>query len=413
MSQLLEIFLGVMTALGGFVDIGELVFTAQAGAKFGYALLWSIALGTIGIIVYSEMCGRIAAVVHEPVFTIIKQRLSRRLALVTFVSSSLVNVMTCVAEVGGIALLLRLAAGSESWIWAFATAAFLIAVIWLLPFKWLERVFGVAGLTMLVFVVAAWSLHPDWSAAANALLPGVPSLVSTDQAWLYAYFAVGIFSSLLMPYEVYFYAAGGIEEGWKPKDLPANKAITTVGFALGAIVAMAILVCAAQVLKPLGIEPDLAGTPALMLSAPLGRLGVELALAGMIAAVAGAAVETALAGAYNVAHWFNLPWGRRKPAHTTPAFTACWVAILVLAGLVNLTGIDPLMLVELSVMFAVLCLPLTYLPILLAARDRKLLGKHVNSRIIDCVGWLYLSLITVAALAAPVLLVVTRMGAYG
>jgi manganese transport protein len=413
MSSLLEIFLGVMTALGGFVDISELVFTAQAGAKFGYALLWSIALGTVGIIVYSEMCGRIAAVVHEPVFTIIKQRLDRRLALVALVASSVVNVMTCVAEVGGIALLLRLATGADAAAWALATAAFLAVAVWLLPFKWMERVFGAAGLAMLVFVAAAWALHPDWTTAAKALLPNAPRFESPDQAWLYAYFAVGIFSSLMMPYEVYFYAAGGIEEKWKPKDLPMNKLLTVVGFGLGSLVAMAILVCAAQVFKPLGIEPGLAGTPALMLSAPLGRLGVELGLAGMIAAVAGAAVETALAGAYNFAHWFDLPWGRRKPARSTPAFTACWVSILALAGLVNLTGIDPLTVVELSVMFAVVCLPLTYLPILLAARDRKLLGKHVNSRVIDGIAWLYLLMISVAAVAAPVLLVVTRMGAYG
>ena len=61
MKNLVSITLGVMTALGGFVDVGQLVFTMQAGALFGYRLGWSVVLGTIGIIVFLEMSGRIAA----------------------------------------------------------------------------------------------------------------------------------------------------------------------------------------------------------------------------------------------------------------------------------------------------------------------------------------------------------------
>src|SRR5690348_7845483 len=62
MKKLLGITLGIMTALGGFVDLGQIVFTTQAGALFGYKLMWAIALGTAAIIVYMEMCGRIAVV---------------------------------------------------------------------------------------------------------------------------------------------------------------------------------------------------------------------------------------------------------------------------------------------------------------------------------------------------------------
>ena len=78
MTKILELVLGIMTSLGGFVDIGELVFMSQAGAAFGYSLLWAIVLGTIGIIVYSEMCGRIAAVARQPVFVVIRQRMGKR-----------------------------------------------------------------------------------------------------------------------------------------------------------------------------------------------------------------------------------------------------------------------------------------------------------------------------------------------
>ena len=57
----LELTLGIMTAVGGFVDISELVFAARAGSAFGYALIWVFAYSTGGIIVFSEMSGRVAA----------------------------------------------------------------------------------------------------------------------------------------------------------------------------------------------------------------------------------------------------------------------------------------------------------------------------------------------------------------
>jgi Mn2+ and Fe2+ transporters of the NRAMP family len=60
MKKLLGVTLGIMTALGGFVDLGQIVFTMQAGSLFGYQLLWAVVLGTVAIIVYMEMCGRVA-----------------------------------------------------------------------------------------------------------------------------------------------------------------------------------------------------------------------------------------------------------------------------------------------------------------------------------------------------------------
>ena len=57
MKSVLKIALGIIAALGGFLDIGDIVFTTQAGAFYRYGLLWAVALGTVGIAVYAEMCG--------------------------------------------------------------------------------------------------------------------------------------------------------------------------------------------------------------------------------------------------------------------------------------------------------------------------------------------------------------------
>jgi manganese transport protein len=410
-TKILELVLGIMTSLGGFVDIGELVFISQAGAAFGYSLLWAITLGTIGIIVYSEMCGRIAAVARQPVFVVIRQRMGKRVGFVVWLASTLVNVATCAAEVGGVALILKLLLGFGGWWLPLVVAAVMILAIATLPFKWIERTFGLAGLLMAIFFVAFIAIDPSWADIPKNVIPNLPSL-SGHEYVLYAYFVVGILSSVMMPYEVYFYSSGGIEEGWKPDDTKMNRVNTILGFSLGSVVAMAILVLGADLFGPLAIVPDTVGSPALLVGIPFGPTGIILALIGMLAAIAGAAVETSLAGAYNFAQYFGFKWGRSRPLRETKRFDAAWMVIFALGGIVMATGIDPIMVVELSVMLAVLCLPFTYLPILLTARDKMMMGKYKNGPITNALGWIFFAIICVSSLAAPFLLVATGMGKY-
>src|SRR5215216_4982813 len=237
MKKLLEIFLGILTAMGGFVEIGELVFSVNAGAKFGYSLMWVVAIGTVGIIVYGEMAGRIAAVTGQPVFYLIREQAGYPLALGTLVAANIVNLMTCAAEIGGVAMILKLLLN-----WPYRPLIlfgflFLLLAIWVLPFKWIERVFGLLGLLMVIFICSAVYLHPAWSQVAASLIPNVPHLESKQEYLLYAYFAVALMSSIMLPYETYFYASGAVEDHWKPSDVLVNRIIVIIGFTLGGLVA--------------------------------------------------------------------------------------------------------------------------------------------------------------------------------
>jgi Mn2+/Fe2+ NRAMP family transporter len=75
-----------------------------------------------------------------------------------------------------------------------------------------------------------------------------------------------------------------------------------------------------------------------------------------------------------------------------------------------LTGIDPVKLVEYSVIFAVVVLPLTYLPILLVARDPGYMHEHVNKRWDNILGWTFLAIVTLCGIAAIPLMIVTHGG---
>lgn len=409
MNSLLELTLGIMTALGGSVDVGELVFAVQSGAKFGYLLLWAVVVGTVGIILYGEMSGRIAVVRRQPVFEVMRDELGFGMGLVVLVASTLVNLLTCSAEIGGVALVLQLLAGTGLRIMVLAAAAILLATIAVLPFRWIERLFGLMGLALLVYVAAAWVEGPDWAQAVHGLLPHRPQ---PDQPGLavYLYFASGLISSIMMPYEVYFYSSGAIEEKWTLKDLSTNKVTAGFGFALGGLLTMALVVVGAIVYLPQGIDPQRLGTSVLGATHSLGRWGLYLALVGIFFAVAGAAVETAMAGAYSLAQFFQLPWGKWRKADEVPAFTLAWILIIALGAGIALSGINPVTLVEYSVVFAVVVLPFTYYPILRMAGNRALMGDHVNSRIIEMLGWLYLVLISVVAAGAVPLMLITHMG---
>jgi manganese transport protein len=411
MKNFVEVFLGILTAMGGFVEVGELVFSVNAGAKFGYHLLWVVALGTVGIIAFCEMAGRVAAVKGQPVFNLIRERAGLNAGLVTLVAANLVNLLTCTAEIGGIALLWQLLSGwPYRWL-ALLALVFLLLVVWVLSFQWIERVFGLLGLLMCTYLAAAYYLRPHWGEVAAGFVPSVPHLESSSEYLLYAYFVVAILSSVLLPYETYFYASGAIEDGWNPGDVTLNRIISVVGSVLGSLLAVALVVCGAQLFRPRQIEPQLPGQAALAASLTFGKAGLLAAIGGMFFAFAGAAIETALSSAYNLAQFLGWPWGKYRPARTAARFSLSWVLTFVLAALVIMTGVDPVSVVEYSIVFSVVILPFTYFPVLVIAGDRRVMGdEHVNGRFAEIVGWFYLVVVTLAALLAVPLLIATRGG---
>jgi len=407
LKNVLAVALGIMSAIGGFVDIGDLVFNTQAGATFGFQLLWVVVIGVAGIVVYSEMCGRVAAVAKRPVFDLVRERTGFGAGLATLIASQVVNLMTCAAEVGGVAICFQLLSGLPYRLLIPLAVLGLVTASWVLPFVWIERMFGYLGLSLLVFAVAAIKLHPDWGGVAHGFVPGSHT---GGSLLVYLYFVVGLLGAAMTPYEVYFYSSGVVEDGWGLKELGLNKVTSMIGYGLGGFLSFALMIVAAALFLPQKIDPQFLGTPALAAEHALGKVGLLLALVGILFAVGGAAIETSFSGAYNTAQFFGWRWGKKERPAAASRFTLTWVVIFALALLVVMTGYDPVKLTEYSVIFSVVALPLTYLPILLIANDRTYMGSKVNGKLANVLGFLYFILILAIAVAAIPLMLITHGG---
>ncbi|MFG1829817.1 NRAMP family divalent metal transporter [Micromonospora chersina] len=407
MRKLLAATLGVLSAIGGFVDIGDLVAASQAGARFGMAHAWVLLVGVVGICAYAEMAGRIAAVSGRAVFDLVRERLGPRVALLNLVASWLVTVVTLAAELGGVALALQLATGLNYLLWVPVAAVAVWLVLWRMRFELMERVFGLAGLALLVFAVALFALPTDWAELGHGAL----RVSSGGETWsVYWFVAVALFASTVSPYEVFFFSSGGVEERWSAADLAHARSNVLIGFPVGGFLALSLIAVATVAYHPSGASLDTLDQVARPVLTALGGAGLAAAVLAFFAVTFGAALETGLSAAYAASQYFGWQWGKRVSPREAARFHSVLLVGLLLGVLMLMTAVDPVRLTEYMLVLSAVVLPLTYLPILVVANDRGYLGDRVNGWWTNLLGALFLLLIVAASVAAIPLAIITRMG---
>jgi Mn2+/Fe2+ NRAMP family transporter len=408
-KRFLGITLGVLTAMGGFVDIGDIVANAQTGARFRMSLAWAVVLGVLGICVFAEMAGRVAAVSERPVFDLVRERLGAGVGLANLLASFFITFLTLTAEIAGVALALQLVSDVNYLLWLPFVGLLVWLVIWRVRFESMERIFGLLGLVLVVLAVALWKLEPDWGGLFHsARHPAVPS---GEGRPTYFYYAIALFGAAMTPYEVFFFSSGAVEERWSRRDLILNKANVFIGFPVGGLLSLALMALTATVFAPAGIGPDHLSTVALPVSIALGKIGLALVIVGFFAATFGAALETGLSAGYTVAQYLGWPWGKRLAPRGAARFHLVVLLSILAAVLFGLTAVDPIKVTEYSIVLSAAALPLTYVPILLVANDPDYMGELVNKRLSNVLGTIYLVLLTVVALATIPLMIATKAGA--
>jgi Mn2+/Fe2+ NRAMP family transporter len=395
MKKLMEVALGVVTGIGGFLEAGSLLTAAQAGADFRYQLLWAVAVGTFALVVLMEMSGRLAIASKCTLADALRERFGIQYFTIPLVVGLVLSMMVLAAEVGGVTLAVEMATGVGHQWWAVPVALVGWMALWKGKFGPLEKGTAMLGLVSVVIGVAAVKLHPAWGDVGKGLVPTAP----TDQRAHYWFLAVGIVGAAISPYLAYFYSSGAIEEHWTVEYLGINKITASLGNILGGALSGALLVVAGVVFQPRGIHVDQFQQVGLLLTPALGRWGFVLFVATIGVNCFGATVEIALSCAYLLAQALGWEWKEDAKPREHARFSLAYSAAIVLATVPIALGVDVVKLTNFSMALTAASLPVTVLPMLVLMNDSAWLSKYRN-------GWLANAMLGVVAVMSLVLFVV-------
>jgi manganese transport protein len=304
-------------------------------------------------------------------------------------------------------LALQLVSSVSYLLWVPFAAVAVWLVIWRVKFSIMENVAGLV-VSLIGFAVGLFLLGPDWGELARQAVQGVST--GNEKVSTYWFYAVALFGAAMTPYEVFFFSSGAVEEGWSVKDLARSRANVLVGFPLGGLLSLAIAGCAAVVLLPQLISVTALSQVMLPVAVAGGKVLLAFIILGIVAATAGAALETTLSAGYTIAQFLGWPWGKFRPPAQAARFHLLMIICLIVGVGTLMTGVDPIQVTEISVVFSALALPLTYLPILIVANDPEYMGDYVNGQAVNGIALVYLVIILAAAIAAIPLLIITGAG---
>ena len=395
MKKLLHVALGVVTSFGGFLEDGSIATSVQAGAEFGYSLLWVLRLGVVCLVVLIEMSGRLAAVSHHTIAGAMRERFGFSFFLLPLIGVVAVSMLTLAAELGGVCMALQLATGIGFQWWALPVMLAVWLLLWRGTFGVIEDGVSLLGLVTVAFLIAAVRLHPSAGEVAAGFVPSAAPYAPSR----YWFLAVSILGATLTPYLFYFYSSGAVEDGWDADDVPANRLVSAFGMGFGATLAAAVLVVAALVYTR-GVRLDSYDQIAPMLTDALGRWSYPLFVAALGIACFGAALEVSLALAYMIAQGFGWNWGENARPRDAARFSVSYTLALVLATALVVVGLDPLRVTNVAMALNAASLPLAVVPFLVLMNDREYVGEHVNGRLANVLVLVVVALACVLAVVS-------------
>lgn len=396
MKKILQLTLGIITSVGGFLEIGSVTTAVQAGSRFGYQLLWAILLGTLCLIFLIEMSGRLAAVSKHTIVDAMRERFGFPFFFFVLIGMVIVAFLVLVAELGGISFALQILTGIRFPWWALPVSLLVWLLMWKGTFGLIENGASLLGLVTISFVVAAFKLGPDWSGIGSSLIPSLPN---SDKA-NYGFLAVSILGASISPYLMYFYSSGAIEDKWDRSYIPMNRVIAGFGMTFGGFLSMAVLVAAALALRPKGLQVDTFPQAALLMTTALPRWGFYLFALSMLFACFGAALEISLAIAYFFAQGFGWNWSEDLEPSQDARFAFVYTIIILLAAVPLMLRVDPIKVTMLSMALTSATLPLAIVPFLFLMNDPLYLGKYRN-------GWISNTVVAIVILISFVLAVIS------
>ena len=368
-------------------DSGGIFTYSQAGAQFGYTLLWLLVPVTLALIVVQEMCARMGVVTGKGLSDLIREEFGLRLTFVLMILLVLVNYTNVVTEFIGIAGSLHLFHVTR-----FVAVPVCAVLVWLLVFKGdyksTEKVFLVASMVYIAYVFAGVLAHPNWNEAlwSSITSPAKSAWRSKD----YMYMAVGIVGTTIAPWMQFYLQSSIVEKGVRVREYGASMVDVIVGCFFTDFIAWFIIVACAATLFVHGMGAIQVPSDAAEAMRPLaGDYAFVLFAFGLFNASVFAASILPLSTAYTVCEGLGFESGVDKSFREAPFFY--WLyGLLIAGGAVTVLVLPDAQLVNFAIWSQVLngvLLPVIIILMLLLINRHDLMGEHKNSRLWNVIAW--------------------------
>jgi NRAMP (natural resistance-associated macrophage protein)-like metal ion transporter len=368
-------------------DSGGILTYSQAGAQYGYALLWTMIPITIALIVVQEMCARMGVVTGKGLSDLIREEFGLRLTVLVMVLLVVVNYTNVVAEFVGIAGSLHLFYVSK-----FISVPICAVLVWLLvvrgSYKSTEKIFLIASVVYIAYIFAGVLSQPNWDVALKATIELPARKVWRDKA--YIYMAIGVVGTTIAPWMQFYLQSSIVEKGIRVKDYAASRLDVIIGSIFTDLVAWFIIVACAATLYLHGMGTIQWASDAAEAMRPLaGDYAFVLFAFGLFNASLFAASILPLSTAYTVCEGLGVESGVDKTFKEAPFFY--WLySLLISGGAVTVLLVPDALLVNFAIYSQVLngmLLPVVIILMLLLINRKDLMGEHTNNRWWNAIAW--------------------------
>ncbi|HOG27830.1 MAG TPA: divalent metal cation transporter [Vicinamibacterales bacterium] len=363
-------------------DAGGIYTYSQAGAMFGYVLLWTLPPIALLLVVTQEMNARMGAVTGKGLSDLIREEFGLRTTfglMALLVVANLTNVM---ANFAGVASALELFRVSR-----YVSVPLAAAAVWFLVVKGtydsVEKIFLMACVTYIAYVIAAVLINPDWEASA---LASVRPVFSWDPA--YVMLVVGLVGTSVAPWMQFYLQAAVVEKGITVKDYAESRIEVIVGCVVMIAVAFFIIVACAAGIWSHGPREITSATDAATALRPFGEYAYLLFSAGLLNASLFAASILPLSTAYSVCEGLGFESGVNKRFREAPVFYWLYTGLIVVgAAVVLVPGFPLVRMILLAQVVNGILLPFVLIFMLRLVNNTGLMHEWTNSRFYNVIAW--------------------------
>ncbi len=363
-------------------DAGGITTYSVAGAHYGYSLMWIMPLLVLALIIVQEMSARLGVVTGKGLADLIRESLGVRLTALIIGIMVIANLANTVSEFAGVAASLEIFGVSK-----YLSVPVAALVVWLLivkaNYKFVERIFLVASLIFITYIISGVLAHPAWPEVGHALV--TPTL-QLDAGYLTM--VVTIIGTTIAPWMQFYQQASIVDKGLKITDYAYERLDVIVGSVFAVVVASFIMIACAATLYQNHIPVQSAQDAALALRPLAGDYASLLFAFGLLNASVFSAAVLPLTTAYVVCEAFGWEKGVSHSFRDAPVFFGVYTALIVLGAGIILLPIKSLVDAMLSsqTLNGVL-LPIILIVMLKLINDQRLMGRFRNGRVFNFVAW--------------------------